>query len=116
MPSDMNNPNTFSTTDDEATDIVDVIRKLRNDLIKDFLDERTLAAYVADQYKITDLSPVKVEFIKGELKKMLIAPVDVTWYKPILDDFQATGSAALSEGNEKLFYKEIENMLKRFIY
>jgi len=116
MPSDMSNPNTFSTTENEATDIVDVIRKLRNDLIKDFLDERTLAAYVADQYKIADLSPIKVEFIKGELKKMLIAPVDVAWYKPILDDFQATGSAALSEGNEKLFYKEIENMLKRFIY
>jgi len=112
----MSNPNTFSTTENEATDIVDVIRKLRNDLIKDFLDERTLAAYVADQYKIADLSPIKVEFIKGELKKMLIAPVDVAWYKPILDDFQATGSAALSEGNEKLFYKEIENMLKRFIY
>lgn len=112
----MSNPNTFSTTENEMTDIVDVIRKQRNDLIKDFLDERALSSYVAEHYKISDLSPVKVEFIKGELKKMLIAPVDVAWYKAIIDDFHTTGSASVSEENERLFYKEIENMLKRFIY
>jgi len=62
------------------------------------------------------LSAVKVEFIKKDLKNFLIAPVDVVWYKPIIDDFKETGSAALSEGNEKLFYKEIESVLKRYIY
>ncbi len=109
-------PTPFLSTQNETIDIVDVIRKLRNDLIKDFLDERTLIAYLSTQYKIMELSAIKVEFIKGELKRLLIAPVDLIWYKPILDDFKTTGSAALSEGNEKLFYKEIEGVLKKFIY
>lgn len=108
--------NIFSTTQDETINIASVIRKLRNDLIKDFLDERTLIAYLSEQYKIMELSTVKVEFIKAELKRQLIAPVDMEWYKPIVDEFNATGSAALSEGNEKLFYKEIEGLLKKYIY
>ena len=109
-------PTTFSTTKTESIDIVSVIQKLRNDLIKDFLDERTLVAYLSQQYKIMELSSVKVEFIKADLKRLLSAPIDLDWYKPILDDFKTTGSAALSEGNEKLFYKEIEGVLKKFIY
>ncbi len=107
---------TFLAAQSEAIDIVDVIRKLRNDLIKDFLDERTMISYLSDQYKIMEISGIKMEFIKGDLKKLLIAPVDLQWYNPILEDFKKSGSAALSEGNEKLFYKEIENILKRYIY
>jgi hypothetical protein len=109
-------PTTFSTTQAESIDIVSVVQKLRNDLIKDFLDEHTLIAYLSEQYKIMELSSVKVEFIKAELKRLLTAPIDQDWYKPILDDFKTTGSAALSEGNEKLFYREIEGVLKKFIY
>lgn len=107
---------TFLPSTEKAADIVDVIRRLRNDLIKDFLDERVLIDYLSTQYRIMELSRVRVEFIKADLQRLLIAPVDLAWYKPILDDYQATGSAALSERNEKLFYKEIEGVLKKYIY
>jgi len=106
----------FSTDQHEAIDIIDVIRKLRNDLIKDFLDERNLVAYLAEQYRVMDLSAVKVELIKADLKRLLITPVDIEWYKPILENFKTTGSAALAEGNERLFYKEIEGVLKKYMY
>jgi hypothetical protein len=103
-------------SDTESIDIIDVIRKLRNDLIKDFLDERILIDYLSAQFKIMTVSAVKVEFIKADLRRMLISPVDTELYKPIIEDFKATGSAFLSERNEKLFYKEIEGVLKKFIY
>jgi len=109
-------PHTFSTAQNESVDIVDIIRRLRNELVKDFLDERVLHEYLSTQYKINELSRVKAEFIKGDLQRLLIAPVDINWYKPIMDDYQATGSAALTEGNEKLFYKEIEGILKKYMY
>lgn len=105
---------TFATS--QSVDIIDLIRKLRNDLIKDFLDERNLIAYLSEQFRVMELSAIKVEFIKRDLKNLLIAPVDINWYKPIIDDYQTTGSASLSEGNEKLFYKEIETVLKNYIY
>jgi hypothetical protein len=104
------------SSETESIDIIDVIRKLRNDLIKDFLDERILIDYLSAQYKIMNISAIKAEFIKADLRRMLIAPVDVELYKPIIEDFKTTGSASLSEGNEKLFYREIESMLKKFIY
>ncbi|MBT1685819.1 hypothetical protein [Dawidia soli] len=100
----------------DAVDIIDVIRKLRNDLIKDFLDERNLVIYLSEQFRIMELNKTSVEFIKKDLKQMLIAPVNTVWYKPVIDDFYNTGSAALAEGNEKLFYKEIEEVLKRHLF
>lgn len=109
-------PLTSSTTKQESIDIIEVIRKLRNDLIKDFLDERTLIAYLSEHYRIMELSNIKLEFIKKELKEMLITPVDINMYNPIIEDFKATGSAALSEGNEKIFYNEISAVLKKYIY
>ena len=109
-------PQTIPATQNESVDIVDIIRRLRNELVKDFLDERVLHEYLSTQYKITELSRVKAEFIKGDLQRLLISPVDMNWYKPIMDDYRATGSAALTEGNEKLFYKEIEGILKKYMY
>jgi hypothetical protein len=107
---------TFLPSASEAVDIVDVVRRLRNDLIKDFLDERVLIEYLSTQYRIMEISRVRVEFIKADLQRLLIAPVDLEWYKAIVEDYKATGSAALSDRNEKLFYKEIEGILKKYIY
>jgi hypothetical protein len=106
----------FSASQNETVDIIEVIRKLRNDLIKDFLDERNLVVYLSEQYRVLELSALKVEFIKKDLKNLLITPVDKEWYKSIIDDFETSGSAALADKNEKLFYKEIEGVLKKYIY
>ncbi len=112
----MKQPETLTVLPSASIDIIDIIRKLRNDLIKDFLDERNLIAYLAVQYKSIELSAVKIQFIKKDLKEMLIAPVDTTLYGPIINDFSETGSAALTEGNEKLFYREIDMVLQKYIY
>ena len=111
----MNTPSTFSSTQ-ESVDVLQLIQHLRDDLIKDFLDERNLTSYVSNNYKINDLSAIKVEFIKADLKRLLASPVDTTWYAPIIEEFKTTGTVALAEGNEKLFYKEIENVLKKNMY
>jgi hypothetical protein len=96
--------------------IIDLIRKVRNDLIKDFLDERFLHHYVDTNYKIKGLSQIKVEFIKSNLKELLITPVDVVHYQVIIDQIREKDTASLSEGNEIFFYKEIESVLKKYIY
>jgi hypothetical protein len=96
--------------------IIDLIRKVRNDLIKDFLDERFLQQYVETSYNIKGLSPIKVEFIKSNLKELLIMPVDVAHYQVVIDRIRENDSASLSEGNDALFYKEVETILKKYIY
>lgn len=97
-------------------EIIDLIRKLRNDLIKDFLDERYLKAYFATHFNIRELSNIKIEFIKKSLKELLIAPVDVFHYKVIVDQVKATDNGTLAEGNEQLCYKELENLFRQFAH
>lgn len=96
--------------------IIDLIRTVRNDLIKDYLDERNLKEYFASRYNIHDLSNIKVEFIKKDLREYLIAPVNVEHYQPIIDNVRDSGSAALSEGNDQLFYKELEVIFRNYTF
>jgi hypothetical protein len=95
---------------------VDLIRKLRNDLLKDFLDERYLKEYIAAHYNVKELSNVKIEFIKKELKELLQTPLDLSHYEAILTNLKETDSASLGEGNDQLFYADIEKVLKRYMY
>lgn len=108
----------LNTVDTQWTDerIIDLVRKLRNDLIKDFLDERHLKEYADQQFRVRDLTPVKIEFIKKDLKELMIAPVNLNHYAPLINQIRLTDSAALTEVNEELFYKEVEGVLKRYLY
>jgi hypothetical protein len=96
--------------------ILELVRKLRNDLIKDFLDERHLKEYMSSNFRVNDLSNIKIEFIKKDLKELLISPVNMNHYQALIDQIRNTDSAAITEMNEPLFYKELENIFKRYIY
>lgn len=96
--------------------ITDLIRKLRNDLIKDFLDERHLREYVSGRFGVRDLSDTKVEFIRKDLKELLISPVNVNHYEPLITQIRMTDSAAVVEHNEPLFHQELDFLFKRYLY
>ncbi len=104
------------TTKWSTENVLDLVRRLRNDLIKDFLDERYLKAYLTDNYNIKELQPVRHEFIRSALKDLLIAPVNTTHYQRIIDQIRQNDSASLSEGNDRLFFQEIEQILKKYIF
>lgn len=96
--------------------ILDLIRKVRNDLIKDFLDDRFLRQYLNEEMGVRELSAIKNEFIRNNLKDLLISPVDVRHYEPVIRQIRETDTASLSEKNEELFYQEIDRLLKNHIY
>jgi histone deacetylase complex regulatory component SIN3 len=95
---------------------VDLIKRLRSDLLKDFLDERYLKEYIARKFNVKELSNVKIEFIKKGLKELLQEPVDVTKYEKILASLGENGGESLSDGEDHVFYIEIENVLRQNIY
>lgn len=95
--------------------VIDIVRRLRNDLIKDFLNEDHLRQYVRVQYRITAITPVRIEFIKRELKELLISPVNMQHYADLIDQIKTSDSAALSQRNESLFYDELDHILKKYI-
>jgi hypothetical protein len=96
--------------------ILELVRKLRNDLIKDFLDERYLKEYLSNQFRVNELSNIKVEFIKKDLKELLISPVNTNHYQTLIDQIRDTDRAGIAESNEPLFYKELELIFKRYMF
>lgn len=97
-------------------DILELITKLRNDLIKDFLDERLLKQYFHSKYMLAELSEVKIQFIRRDLKELYISPINTEHYQPIIDEIKHNDRTSLAEGNEQLFYREIEGILRKYIY
>jgi hypothetical protein len=111
----MKDTNTQATTwTKEHT--LEIIRNLRNDLIKDFLDERNLVTYFSERFNVHELTKVKIEFLKSDLKQMLIAPVDVTHYKELIDQINETCSASITEKYGELFLRDVEKILKKYNY
>ena len=94
---------------------IDLIQKIRNDLVKDFLDERYMKEYLAEHYHVRELSNVKVEFIKKELKELLQLPLDQAHYEALLTRLKETDATTLEDGEEHLFYAEIEKVLRRYV-
>jgi len=94
---------------------IDLIQKIRNDLVKDFLDERFMKEYLAEHYHVRELSNVKVEFIKKELKELLLVPLDESHYNALLTRLKETDATSLADGDDQLFYAEIERVLRRYV-
>ncbi|HEX5170473.1 MAG TPA: hypothetical protein VFW11_14955 [Cyclobacteriaceae bacterium] len=93
-----------------------LIRGIRNDLAKDFLDERILIEYLSHKYNKKELSNARIAFVKKDLKDLLIAPVDVDHYSPLIHEVEENHATGISYKNEPLFYKEIDKILSKHIF
>lgn len=95
--------------------VIDLIRQLRNELIKEFLVDENIRSYFHKEYH-RELSAIKLEFLKRDLKELLISPVDLSHYSSLIKQIRESNSASLAEGNQELFYKEIEAIFKKYNY
>lgn len=95
-------------------DRIDHIRTVRNELIKNFLNDSVLIDYFEQQYSHKHLNSRRLEFIKKELRDLLIAPVDLAHYAPLLLEMKQHGSTTISAEHERLFYTELELIFKRY--
>lgn len=95
--------------------VIDLIRKIRNDLIKDLLDEHALKAYIASNFNAREPNRIKLELLRQELRELLIQPVDVLHYAALIDQIHTTGIASLARGNERLFYEDVERVVRSYV-
>jgi hypothetical protein len=93
--------------------IVDIVRRLRNDLVKDFLCNNNFQSYFLETYG-KEISKIKQEFVIRDLKELLISPVDLVHYSSLIKEIRETNSASLSKGNNKLFYQEIKVIFDKY--
>lgn len=106
---DLNN----SATALSVEKIIDLIRSVRNDLIKDFLTDEVLNTYYEEKFGKA-LSSVKREFFKRDLRELLIAPVDLVHYAKLINHIKETGTASLVEKNSDFFYNDLDRVISRY--
>ena len=95
--------------------IIDLIRSIRNDLIKQFLKNDSIDLYLAQYYE-KKISHVKKEFLIRELKELLISPVDLVNYSKLITQIRETGVASLTLKNGDLFYKDLEGIILKYLF
>ncbi|MBT1697012.1 hypothetical protein KK083_09015 [Fulvivirgaceae bacterium PWU4] len=93
--------------------IIDLIRNFRNDLVKDLLKADSFEKYFTENLN-KELSPVKKQFIRKELKELLILPVDLVHYAKLITHLRAINSASITDENKKFFYDEVETIFKKY--
>lgn len=95
--------------------IVGLIRDHRNAVIKGFLLNENLLEYFKHHYN-RDLSPIKIEFLKKDLKQFLISPVDLVHYSGLIKEIRETNRTSLDAKGEHLIYGELEIIFKKYCY
>jgi hypothetical protein len=96
--------------------IIEKVRDSRNDLIKELLRDGEIQSYFMTTYN-KSVSPVKVEFIRRELKSLSLTPVDLIHYAALIkavrkdNDFESVGA-----DDNQIFYQELEAIFRRYNY
>ena len=95
--------------------IIDLVRNVRNGLIQDFLQDTTLKTYFVEQYN-KELSQVKTEFLKRDLKELMLSPIDLSHYGLLIKQMQDSNTASITSTHHDLFYKELEKIFGKYNY
>jgi hypothetical protein len=95
--------------------IIDLVRVVRNDLIKDFLYRKNIELYFNEHYN-KSISAIKAEFLIRDLKELLISPVDLVHYAALIKEIRENNTASMSNGHKDLFYKELEVIFDKYKY
>ena len=106
----------IKNTEQSEESSTDLVQKLRNDVLKDFLDERYLREYIVTRYNMREVSNVKIEFAKKGLRELLSSPLDVAHYEPVLTSLRDSGPSSIEEGNEPLVRQEVDKVLMQYIF
>jgi hypothetical protein len=93
--------------------IIDLIRSQRNELAKQFLNDQHLSSYYKQQFN-KEVSNIKREFIKRELKELLIEPVDLVHYAGLINEKRENNSIVINEKELELFYKELNIIFRKY--
>lgn len=95
--------------------VVDLVRSRRNDVVKKLLERDAFEKYFEEQFK-KSLSRVKSEFVRRELKELLIMPVDLVHYARLITQIHESGVEQINPDQEALFYKEVDQILGKYTF
>ncbi len=93
--------------------VIDLVRTSRNNIIRDFLIDFNLKNRFTQLYN-KELSLVKMEFLKRDLRDLLIAPVDLIHYATVIKQIRETNITTVETVDQSLATQEIESIFKKY--
>jgi hypothetical protein len=95
--------------------IIDLIREERNDLIQALLDDNNLKNHYSQRYE-KELSKIKIEFLKKDLKELQLSPLDLIHYASLITGLKESNTTSIAPGGYEIFYLEINVIFKKYDY
>ncbi len=95
--------------------IIELIKKMRDDLINHFFIVDNLESYFKSKYE-KPLSDIKREFLLRDLKALMTSPVDLVHYATLIKEIKQGSSSNPVNAKDELFYKELELIFDKYTY
>ncbi len=95
--------------------VIELIKDHRDDLIHRLVDPIVLEEYLLHEFQLTELSGVKLEYIKRALVELSLTPVDLSHYAALILETRKNGSLSISNTTEQFFRKDIERTIKNYL-
>jgi hypothetical protein len=70
---------------------IEEVKKLRDNKIKSLLRTPDLMMFLEEHYNTVAISPVKLEFLKRDLKELLSSPLDLVYYSGAIRQIKEPG-------------------------
>jgi hypothetical protein len=103
---------TFNTVSFSAEKIIEIIRDVRNDMIKDLMSDEVLNAYYFSHFN-KELSNIKREFIRRDLRELRNSPLDLVHYSKLITFVKQTGTFIV-EKNTEVFYNDFFKIVNKY--
>jgi len=93
--------------------IIDSIRESRDEVIAGFLQGSTLTAFLEQHFQIHALSPIKLEFLKRDLKELQNSTLDLVHYASLIKQLKDAGTN-LPVSDHPLVLQEIRLIFQKY--
>jgi len=101
----------YTSLSNEA--IISNIWEVRNIYLTKLMNEDTLLAYLEDNFNTIAMNPVKLEFIKRDLKELRDTSLDLVHYASIIRDTKLLGSNSFTP-EHPLLEIELHTIFKKY--
>lgn len=107
--------NSDSIIRSSGENVIELIKEYRDALIDRLYEVEFLKSYLQEEYKIVDLSTIKLEFIRRALKELKCTPLDLSHYAALILETRKNDSFFISRNSEDYFRKEIERTIQNYL-
>ena len=96
--------------------IIELVRVTRNNYILEFLEGDAIQQFFSEHYHMPQLSTIKIEFLKRDLKMLLGSSVDLVHYASVIKEIKDSNVLEVAQPHQLFFNREFEGIFKKYIF